>query len=251
MLALNIAIPSLAATGHGTVGGGANVGMRAWYEISDIATLFQDPAMQQPVTTSGQSVAVVADKSGHGHHLIADSVSDRPTFHQDGSGAWLQFSGAQSLRVATPMVFGGTDVFMGIVAQHSVAPSSGSGAVLSDAQYHAGGLLLGWNGNKPLAIQNNLTEEGVVTLSAPAQPTAAFAMGAYTGGQAFTAHSSEGERPLSDHVFSSPSERLTLGKGTQGGRGGYFAGRFYRALYAETTEPGARQLMQSLSDNLP
>jgi hypothetical protein len=41
-----------------------------WYDPSDITTLFQDAAMTIPVTTSGQNIRAILDKSGTGNHLV-------------------------------------------------------------------------------------------------------------------------------------------------------------------------------------
>lgn len=46
---------------------GAN--LLAWYDISDTSTLFQDTGATTLVTTAGQSVRYLADKSGNGKHV--------------------------------------------------------------------------------------------------------------------------------------------------------------------------------------
>ena len=52
----------------------------AWYDPSDLSTMFQDTAGTIPVTTVGQSVSLLKDKSGNNFHLIAYGVP--PTLAQ-------------------------------------------------------------------------------------------------------------------------------------------------------------------------
>ena len=54
--------------------------LRAWYDPSDLTTLFQDAAMTVPVTAAGQSVAAMRDKSGNGRHLTQAIAAARPIY---------------------------------------------------------------------------------------------------------------------------------------------------------------------------
>lgn len=66
----------------------------AWYDPSDLTTLFQDTAGTIPVTTAGQSVALMLDKSGRGNHATQTTLAQRPTYNVDGSGLnYLLFDG--------------------------------------------------------------------------------------------------------------------------------------------------------------
>ena len=58
----------------------------AWYDPSDLSTLWQDTAATMPVTTDGQEVARVDDKSGNGFHLIQTDVANRPVLGTSSSG---------------------------------------------------------------------------------------------------------------------------------------------------------------------
>jgi len=87
----------------------------AYYDISDMSTLFQDSAGTTPVTATTQPVAKVLDKSGNGYHVTqSNSTSQRPTLQIDGGGNYyLQFSGAQVLYgPATGAVILGTSSMM-------------------------------------------------------------------------------------------------------------------------------------------
>lgn len=64
----------------------------AWYDPSDITTLFQDSAGTVPVTASGQTCARINDKSGNNQHLLTAAgtvtyqvVSGKGCLRGDGS----------------------------------------------------------------------------------------------------------------------------------------------------------------------
>ena len=52
----------------------------AWYGPSDIDTLFQDSAGTTPVTTAGEPVGLMLDKSGNDNHPIQATAAARPTY---------------------------------------------------------------------------------------------------------------------------------------------------------------------------
>jgi len=52
----------------------------AWYDPSDMSTLFQDDAGTTPVTAAGQSVGRILDKSGRGNHATQANVAQRPLY---------------------------------------------------------------------------------------------------------------------------------------------------------------------------
>lgn len=68
-------------------------GLIAWYDPSDLTTLFQDAAMTIPVTADGQPVGAMRDKSGNGYHLTQSTASARPTYRTDGAAHWLVSDG--------------------------------------------------------------------------------------------------------------------------------------------------------------
>jgi hypothetical protein len=57
-----------------------------WIDPSDLSTMFQDTAGTIPVTASGQSVALIKDKSGNGYNLTQATAASQPTFQQDANG---------------------------------------------------------------------------------------------------------------------------------------------------------------------
>lgn len=64
-----------------------------WYDPSDLSTLFQDVPATTPVTTTGQSVALMRDKSGNLHHIAQGVSGSRPTLEHDGTNYYLNFDG--------------------------------------------------------------------------------------------------------------------------------------------------------------
>lgn len=81
----------------------------AWYDPSDVATLWKDTGGTDPVTAPGDAVARIDDKSGNGRHLTQDTVANRPTYQVDASDkSYLLFDGVDdylALSWAQPLPF--------------------------------------------------------------------------------------------------------------------------------------------------
>lgn len=65
----------------------------AWYDPSDLTTLFQDSAGTTPVTATGQPVGKMLDKSGNGNHATQATAAARPIYTVAGSIAYLVADG--------------------------------------------------------------------------------------------------------------------------------------------------------------
>ena len=65
----------------------------AWYDPSDLSTLFQDSAGTIPVTTDGDPVGLMLDKSGNDNHASQSTPAAKPTYRTDGTLHWLEFDG--------------------------------------------------------------------------------------------------------------------------------------------------------------
>jgi hypothetical protein len=61
----------------------------AWYGPSDPSTLFQDSAGTTPVTTAGQPVGRMLDKSGRANHAVQATAAARPTYQTGPARATL------------------------------------------------------------------------------------------------------------------------------------------------------------------
>ena len=91
----------------------------AWYDPSDLTTLFQDAAGTTPVTASGQPVGLMLDKSGNGNHAVQATSAKRPTYTAGSGLHWLAFDGVDDAIVTGDVDFTGTDkvsVFAGLQA---------------------------------------------------------------------------------------------------------------------------------------
>ena len=65
----------------------------AFYDPSDLSTLFQDDAGTTPVTEPGQTVGLMLDKSGNDNHVTQPTEESRPVYQAGGGLHWLEFDG--------------------------------------------------------------------------------------------------------------------------------------------------------------
>lgn len=82
----------------------------AWYDPSDLSTMYQDAAGTIPVTAVGQPVGKILDKSGRGNHATQGTTTSRPTLQQDASGKYyLSFDGVDDYLSTGSIDFSSTD----------------------------------------------------------------------------------------------------------------------------------------------
>ncbi len=109
----------------------------AWYDPSDMTTLFQDSAGATPVTATGQPVGRMLDKSGNGHHLIQATAGSRPTYTEGGGFKYLVFDGAgDEMAVASIAITQSNSValaFEQTVASGNVIDASGARQIVSNS----------------------------------------------------------------------------------------------------------------------
>lgn len=67
-----------------------------WYDPSDLSTLFTDIQGTTQVTSDGDPVGLMLDKSGNNLHVGQSVSADRPVYRTDGSTHWLAFDGISS-----------------------------------------------------------------------------------------------------------------------------------------------------------
>jgi len=92
-----------------------------WYDPSDMSTLFQDSAGTTPVTSNGDPVGLILDKSGNGNNAIqAISNGYRPTY-QDGE---LVFDGVDDYLYTASIDMSSSDnMFVGLGLTKSATAS--------------------------------------------------------------------------------------------------------------------------------
>lgn len=78
----------------------------AWYDPSDLSTLFQDAAGTTPVTADGDPVGLMLDKSGNGNHASQAVSANRPVYRTDGTLHWLGFSVGNLLSTGKAVIDG-------------------------------------------------------------------------------------------------------------------------------------------------
>ena len=94
-----------------------------WLDPSDLSTLFQDAAGTIPVTSDGDPVGLMLDKSGNGNHALQQVSGSRLIYRTDGTLHWLEYNGVNSFLSFPnhPFTFtGGVTLFSGFSKTGSV-----------------------------------------------------------------------------------------------------------------------------------
>jgi hypothetical protein len=65
----------------------------AWYDPSDLATVWQDSARTTPGAV-GSAVGCIDDKSGNGNHAVQATAGSRPILRESGGLHYLEFNGS-------------------------------------------------------------------------------------------------------------------------------------------------------------
>lgn len=81
------------------------------YDPNDLSTMFQDVAGTVPVTTVGQSVGMICDKSGRNNHAYQTTSASRPILRKNAiTGAnYLEFDGSDDFLQTSNIDFTATD----------------------------------------------------------------------------------------------------------------------------------------------
>lgn len=89
----------------------------AWYDPSDLSTMFQDAAGTVPVTANNDPVRLIRDKSGRNSHATAPSDAARPQYKTAGGLHWLEFDGIDDYLATSAINFSaGTTMTMATAA---------------------------------------------------------------------------------------------------------------------------------------
>ena len=79
----------------------------AWYDPSDLTTLYQDSAGTTPVTADGDPVGLMLDKSGNDNHASQATSASRPVYRTDGVLHWLESDGIDDRLILPTSTIGG------------------------------------------------------------------------------------------------------------------------------------------------
>lgn len=102
----------------------ANGEQGAWYDPSDLNTLFQDAAGTIPVTADGDPVGLRLDKSGNGNHGSQTTAAARPLYRTDGTLHWFEYDGVDDFFVTPSIAWGSDQVFISVgVTRISTTPA--------------------------------------------------------------------------------------------------------------------------------
>lgn len=91
----------------------------AWYDPSDLSTLWQDTAGTTAVTADGQSVARIDDKSGNGNNLTQATASKRPVYKTAGGLHWLLTDGVDDVIAGSPGAFTSQSILCAAKSEHT------------------------------------------------------------------------------------------------------------------------------------
>jgi len=77
----------------------------AWFDPSDLTTLFQDVAGTLPVVSDGDPVALMLDKSSNQIHMVQPATALRPLFRSANGRHWLEFDGVDDRLTAPGLTY--------------------------------------------------------------------------------------------------------------------------------------------------
>jgi len=206
-----------------------------WYDPSDLSTLFQDAAGTVPVTTAGQTVKRINDKSGNGNHMSNASASW--TYQVDAAGKpYVQTDGSNRLQVAASIAWGAGTVTM-IVASKAVGTSGAIVGFESVSSYTGAWSYEAFSGG-PLVYRRGSGSFGGRSSASVSTATTIFAatidLAGSTQATEQAVHRVNGSSPALTNYGSADSgsgpfgtRNFTLGGG---GTGSQWNGRLYQVI---------------------
>ena len=126
----------------------------AWYGPSDLSTLFQDSAGTTPVTTAGQPVGLMLDKSGRANHATQATAARRLTY-QTGPARVTLDKVDDRLLVTVP-----TGGFTGTMVLATDQGTASYGVTIPAGAYDIGGLSFPGNAIVGQVIRNGALSDG-------------------------------------------------------------------------------------------
>jgi hypothetical protein len=200
----------------------------AWYDPSDLSTLWQDTAGTTAVTTDGQSVARIDDKSGNGNHLVQATSGNRPLYKTDGTLRWLLFDGSNDrLAVST---FGSTVNQPLTVSAGWIQDVSGEGALCDGGQssqrVH---IVSGTSFTNTTCVYAGLTPGGALATTGFTRPLTTAVDTAFFSGASSTYRRNGVDGTVSGNPGTNSMNGAVLGT-WQGQSSGFLNGKIYGFL---------------------
>lgn len=96
----------------------------AWYDPSDLLSMFQDDLGVTPVTAANQAVGMIRDKSGNGNHAVQATASSRPILRNSGALWWLSFDGVDDFLSTGSINFSASPKMTAIVGLNKQADTA-------------------------------------------------------------------------------------------------------------------------------
>jgi hypothetical protein len=112
MLGLNLATAYAASLSSGPAFTPLSLAPAAWYDFSDLSTMFQTGTRGSPgaaVAADGDPVGLILDKSGNNKDLVQAVTTKRPLYHTDGTLKWIAFDGADDFLRCTTLALSQPD----------------------------------------------------------------------------------------------------------------------------------------------
>ena len=141
-----------------------------WLDPSDLSTMFEDAAGTIPVTTDGQPVGLIKDKSGRNNHASQSVEASRPIYRTNGSLRWLSCNGINQYLVIQNMDLTSTDKVTAIVGAYKANDETSIVYEFSP----------NWNFNAGSFAQTNAADPQFWTASARGTTFSSLAQVAYT-----------------------------------------------------------------------
>jgi hypothetical protein len=220
-----------------------------WYDPGDITTLFQDTAGNTPVTTAGQTVALMKDKSGNGVDAVQSTAGSRPTWLIDPYGyGYLSFNGANSSMSTSSIDLTGTAQVTATVGL--LVDTTNRTAGIQRTRYTSD-----WNGNVSFFNTASSTGTSVVTnFTIASEPTNTSEqyfgvfLADYTGTWTFSMSSDDKAMlwigDVAGFGYTSGNALVSTNNNTNSGTISLVSGQYYfiRVMYGNGGGPGTLDL---------